>query len=115
MKHLLFLAFAASTSQLLAQTPAQSSSQPAVTQAQPYQARIAATLPADRAVAPLIYLASDRLKGRYIGRPEIDTAAQYIADQFQAAGAKPLPGADGYFQHFTLSFMRPSQIGRAHV
>ena len=108
MKHLLFLAFAASTSQLFAQTPAASS-------AQPYQARIAATLPADRAVAPLIYLASDRLKGRYIGRPEIDTAAQYIADQFQAAGARPLPGADGYFQHFSLSFMRPSPTGSVTI
>ena len=116
MKHLLFLAFAASTSQLSAQTPAQSSmAAPATTQAQPYQARIAAILPADRAVAPLIYLASDRLKGRYIGRPEIDTAAQYIADQFQAAGAKPLPGADGYFQHFTLSFMRPSPTGSVTI
>jgi hypothetical protein len=108
MKRLLFLAFAASTSQLFAQPPAASS-------AQPYQARIATTLPADRAVAPLIYLASDRLKGRYIGRPEIDTAAQYIADQFQAAGARPLPGADGYFQHFSLSFMRPSPTGSVTI
>jgi hypothetical protein len=108
MKHLLFLAFAASCSQLPAQTPVRPA---AASPAQPYQARIAAILPAGQAVAPLIYLASDRLKGRYIGRPEIDTAAQYIASQFQAAGARPIPGASGYFQPFTLSFMRPSQTG----
>ena len=56
-------------------------------------AGIAAATPPDKAVAPLIYLASDRLKGRYIGRPEIDTAADYIAAQFRAAGARPVPGA----------------------
>jgi hypothetical protein len=67
-------------------------------------AEIAAATPPDEAVAPLIYLASDRLKGRYIGRPEIDTAAQYIADQFHEAGAQPLPGATGYFQFFTHHF-----------
>jgi Peptidase family M28 len=67
-------------------------------------AQIAAATPPDEAVAPLIYLASDRLKGRYIGRPEIDTAAMYIADQFREAGAKPVPGATGYFQYFTRHF-----------
>jgi Zn-dependent M28 family amino/carboxypeptidase len=67
-------------------------------------AGIAAATPPDQAVAPLIYLAADRLKGRYIGRPEIDTAAQYIADQFREAGAKALPGATGYFQIFTRHF-----------
>jgi hypothetical protein len=113
----LLLALAASSSQLLAQTPAKPASQtspsltPAATQAQPYKARIAATLPAGKAIAPLIYLASDRLKGRYIYRPEIDTAAQYIADQFKAAGARPIPGADGYFQHFSLSSTRRSETG----
>src|SRR5579863_9296627 len=67
-------------------------------------AEIAAATPPDQAVAPLIYLAADRLKGRYIGRPEIDTAALYIAGQFRAAGARPLPGATGYFQIFTRHF-----------
>jgi Zn-dependent M28 family amino/carboxypeptidase len=67
-------------------------------------AHIAAATPPDEAVAPLIYLASDQLKGRYIGRPEIDTAALYIADQFREAGARPVPGATGYFQFFTHHF-----------
>jgi Zn-dependent M28 family amino/carboxypeptidase len=77
----------------------QSASQPAAAET---QARIASTLPADQAIAPLMYLASDRLKGRSVSRPEIDTAARYIADQFQSAGARAIPGATGYFQLFTM-------------
>src|ERR1700677_350902 len=75
---------------------------------QPDQLRVVAAInaatPPDQAIAPLIYLASDQLKGRYIGRPEIDTAALYIANQFREAGAGPLPGATGYFQVFTHRF-----------
>jgi Zn-dependent M28 family amino/carboxypeptidase len=67
-------------------------------------AHIAASTPPDRAIAPLIYLASDQLKGRLIGTPAIDTAAAYIANQFREAGARPVPGATGYFQVFTHHF-----------
>jgi Zn-dependent M28 family amino/carboxypeptidase len=67
-------------------------------------ARIAAATPPDQALAPLYYLASDALRGRYIGTPEIDSAAVYIANQFREAGAKPVPGATGYFQNFTRHF-----------
>jgi hypothetical protein len=67
-------------------------------------AGIAAATPPDQAIAPLMYLADDRLKGRHIFRPEIDTAATYIADQFRQARVRPLPGADGYFQFFTRRF-----------
>jgi Zn-dependent M28 family amino/carboxypeptidase len=67
-------------------------------------ANIAAATPPDAAVAPLIYLASDQLKGRFAGRPEADTAAIYIAIQFREAGARGLPGATGYFQLFTHHF-----------
>ncbi|HEV3323984.1 MAG TPA: M28 family peptidase [Puia sp.] len=88
-----------------AQTSAQSASQRARTQL--YQDHIAAATPPLKAVAPLLYLASDQLKGRYIGRPEIDTAALYIANQFREAGAKTVPGATGYFQRFTHSFTTP--------
>ena len=67
-------------------------------------AHIAAATPPAQAIAPLIYLASDRLKGRNIARPEIDTAALYIANQFREAGARPVPRATGYFQLFTRHF-----------
>jgi hypothetical protein len=67
-------------------------------------AHIGATTPPDQAVAPLIYLASDELKGRRIGTPGIDSAAVYIAREFQLAGAQPLAGNTGYFQYFKRHF-----------
>src|SRR5580692_8925076 len=84
----LFLAAAYATTARQAPAQQPSAQQPSAI----VLAEIAAATPPDEAVAPLIYLASDRLKGRYIGRPEIDTAAQYIADQFRKAGAQPVPG-----------------------
>jgi hypothetical protein len=76
---------------------------------------IAATNPPDVALAPLRYLASDELKGRNIDRPEINTAAQYIAGQFKAAGAKPVSGASDYFQLFSLKFVTPSATGTISI
>ena len=49
---------------------------------------IAHELTDDQVLAPLKYLASDHLRGRHIGLPEIDTAAEYIVDQLRKAGAK---------------------------
>ena len=46
------------------------------------------------------YLASDALKGRATGSPELETAAGYIASQFQSFGVKPVPGST-YQQAFT--------------
>src|SRR5579872_559101 len=66
--------------------------------------RIESTTPRDWAIAPLLYLASDDLKGRFIGTPEIDSAAEYIARQFREAGVQPLTGNTGYFQVFTHHF-----------
>src|ERR1700733_1237559 len=72
--------------------------------------RLNQVISSDELLAPLRYLASDRLKGRHIGLPEIDTAGRYIADQFKKAGAKPVPGATGYFQEFNHRFSRISGI-----
>jgi Peptidase family M28 len=93
------------TGLLLLGAPAMASAQSV---AQQDLANIAATNPSDKAIAPLIYLASDQLKGRFIGRPEIDTAALFIANQFHEAGALTVPGATGYFQIFTRQFAKPS-------
>jgi hypothetical protein len=48
------------------------------------------------------FLASDEPKGRADGSPELERAAEYIADKFKAAGLKP--GGDGgtWFQPFDL-------------
>jgi hypothetical protein len=48
------------------------------------------------------YLASPELKGRATGSPELETAANYIASQFQAAGVNPVPGST-YEQAFTTT------------
>ena len=49
------------------------------------------------------YLASDELEGRGVGTKGLDQAAQYIADQFQRSGLRPLPTFDGYFQRFEIN------------
>ena len=66
----------------------------------------------ERILAPLIYLASDALRGRHVGTPEIDTAAAYIAKQFKQAGARPVPGVGGYFQPFSYQFHAYSPVFR---
>ncbi len=43
------------------------------------------------------YLASDKLKGRNVGSPGFDLAADYVAAQFEKANLKAA-GTDGYFQ-----------------
>jgi hypothetical protein len=43
------------------------------------------------------YLASDKLKGRNVGSPGFDLAAEYVATHFEKAGLKAA-GTDGYFQ-----------------
>lgn len=48
------------------------------------------------------YLASDELGGRGIGTFEIDLAADYIADQFRAAGIEPAGENGSYFQDFSI-------------
>ncbi len=61
-------------------------------------AKLAPVFNADRMMKHVEYLASDWLKGRGIGSPEIDDAAKYIARKFEDAGLQP--GADDgtYYQ-----------------
>ncbi|HEY2845905.1 MAG TPA: PA domain-containing protein, partial [Bryobacteraceae bacterium] len=53
-------------------------------------------------LAHIKYLASPELKGRATGSPELETAANYIAAQFQSFGLKP-PSRAGYQQAFTTT------------
>src|SRR6516162_9843916 len=48
------------------------------------------------------YLASPELKGRATGSPELEKAAQFIAQKFQSFGLKPVSGKS-YLQPFTVS------------
>lgn len=57
----------------------------------------------------IYFLASDELKGRATGSPEIDIAAKYLSTTFQRYGVQPVPGAsDGYFQSVLLETVTPN-------
>jgi hypothetical protein len=60
-------------------------------------------LSAERYLADIRYLASDALKGRGDGTPELDQAAGYIADQFRKAGLQPAGDNGTYFQSFEIT------------
>lgn len=48
------------------------------------------------------YLASEQMKGRASGSPELERAADYIAAKFRALGLQPIEG-DSYFQSFDVT------------
>lgn len=55
-----------------------------------------------RLKADVTFLADDKQEGRAPGTAGIEAAADYIAKSFQESGLKPAPGAEGYFQKFTV-------------
>ncbi|MEP0711883.1 MAG: M28 family peptidase [Algoriphagus sp.] len=65
------------------------------------------------AIADLTYLASDELKGRDPGTPEMALAYDFIAKELEAAGAKPVPGGEVYFQN--IPFMKSSPPSRGEI
>src|SRR4051812_49011352 len=62
---------------------------------------------------PIKYLASDELKGRGDGTPELDQAADYIAGKFRGYGLKPLGDNGTYLQHFSL--VTGAKLGKDNV
>src|SRR4051812_31927719 len=56
-----------------------------------------------RYMKDVTYLASDEMKGRGDGSPELDRAADYIAEQFRSAGLSPAGDANTYFQGFEIT------------
>ncbi|TXD76641.1 M28 family peptidase [Algoriphagus ratkowskyi] len=63
------------------------------------------------AISELTYLASDELKGRDPGTPEMALAYDFIAKQLESAGAKPVPGGDGFFQNIPFIMSSPPTKG----
>lgn len=59
--------------------------------------------------AHLKFLASDEMRGRDTGSPEIDIAANYISTQLYIFGAKPVPGHAGFFQEVKLKKLKPAK------
>lgn len=53
------------------------------------------------------FLASDALRGRKAGSPDIDKAADFIADEFKKAGLQPFSG-NSYLQQFSM--LRPKLV-----
>src|SRR5712671_3310115 len=49
------------------------------------------------------FLASDELKGRGNGTPELERASEYIANQFRVLGLKPAGDNNTYFQNFQIT------------
>ena len=61
----------------------------------------------------IYFLASDELKGRETGSPEIDIAAEYLATTLRRFGVQSVPGAqEGYFQAVELETVQPAASKR---
>src|SRR5689334_17476014 len=63
----------------------------------------AAEFSPSRYLADVTFLASDALKGRSNGSPELDQAADYIAGEFRKAGLQPAGNNGTYFQNFEIT------------
>jgi len=71
-------------------------------------ATLHATLPlselsAERYLQHVSFLASDQLKGRGNGSPELERAADYLAAQFRSYGLEPAGDKGTYFQKFDIT------------
>ena len=53
--------------------------------------------------AQVAYLASEKLEGRATGSEGAKLAAEFIADQFKAAGLQPAPGNSSFFHPFEFN------------
>jgi hypothetical protein len=66
-----------------------------------------------RMMKSIEFLASEELKGRGLGTPELDKASEYIADNFKKAGLKPL--SDSYYQEFKHNFKDKGELKVVNV
>ncbi|MEQ9169364.1 MAG: M28 family peptidase [Fulvivirga sp.] len=74
---------------------------------------VKATISQNTIKGHIYFLASDELKGRATGSPEIEIAAKYLSTTFQRYGVQPVPGAvDGYFQPIVLETVTPATTKR---
>src|SRR5437016_2459814 len=55
-------------------------------------------------------LSADNMEGRKVFTPAIDRAADFIAGEFKSIGLKPLKGASGYLQPFSLIRFKPGKV-----
>lgn len=55
-------------------------------------------------------LAADDMRGRKTFTPDIQKASAFIEKEFAAAGLKPLPGAKGFRQEFSIYKVEPTSV-----
>jgi hypothetical protein len=67
------------------------------------------------AISQFSYLASDALMGRDPIRPEMKMAYTFIAEELEKAGAKPLPGGNGYYQDIPFNLSSPPTKGSVQL
>ena len=69
----------------------------------------AGAISTDRYATHVDYLASDTMRGRGNGSPELEAAAEYVAAQFRIRGLQPAGENGSYFQ--TLEIITDAEIG----
>jgi aminopeptidase YwaD len=69
----------------------------------PSAAQVVSGISASRYLDNVAYLASDQMKGRGDGSPELNRAADYIASQFRSWGLQPMGDSGTYFQSFEIT------------
>jgi hypothetical protein len=95
--------FPAAQQPTLAPAAAQTASAPVAGQLiQPARQRIT-ELSSARYMTDVRFLARDEMKGRASGSPELEIAADYIAEQFRLAGLTPKGENGTYFQPFEVT------------
>ena len=67
------------------------------------------------AISQFTYLASDALMGRDPIRSEMKMAYTFIAQELEKAGAKPLPGGNGYYQDIPFNLSSPPTKGSVQL
>ena len=78
-------------------------------------ANLAPVFSADRMMEVVKFLASDDLKGRGIGTPELDQAANYIARKFEEYGLQTGSDDGTYFQQWTQDVLDKKNIKLKNV
>ena len=73
-------------------------------------ATLAPAFSAKRMKQHVEFLASEKMRGRGLGTPELEDAANYIAQQFKEAGLIPAGDGKSYFQGFIHKFKDKGKI-----
>ena len=73
------------------------------------------TVDTEESSSHIWFLASDELKGRDTGSPEIDIAASYIASRLRSYGVSPLAQGGSYFQIVPLESTKPPSTASLQI